>query len=61
MDMRAAVVAKSFAETYIVNYLQDGFTEDECVDTVAKQFKIGKKATRELVREVARREGIQLT
>lgn len=44
-----------------MNYLMDGFTEDECVDTVARQFKIGKRATRDLVREVARREGIRPT
>ena len=52
LDMKIAVVKKEFAENAIRMYKQSGFTEEECVDTVAKQFKIGKKVTREIVRKI---------
>lgn len=37
-------------------YRKSGFTEEECADTVAKQFKIGKKAARELVKKIYQEE-----
>ena len=52
MEMRAAVVKKEFAENAARLYREAGFTEAECADTVAKQFKIGKKVARELVRKI---------
>ena len=49
--MRIAVVQKAFMENATRMYLQSDFTVDECVDTVTKQFHVGKKVTRELVKK----------
>ena len=52
MAMRVAVVKKEFAENAARDYKQSGFTEEECVETIAKQFKVGKKAVREMVKDI---------
>lgn len=51
-EMRVAVVKKEFMENAARDYKQSGFTEEECVETIAKQFHVGKKVTRELVKKI---------
>lgn len=55
--MRYAVVKESSMENAIRMYLSSGFTEEECVETVARQFHVGKKVTREVVREIIKEMG----
>ena len=56
-DVKLYTLLESYANYYwsvpisYMMYLQSGFTEDECVDTVTKQFHVGKKVTRELVKK----------
>ena len=50
--MRVAVVKKEFMENAAKMYKESAFTLEECVETCAKQFHVGKKATRELVKKV---------
>ena len=52
MEMRTSVVMKEFMENYSREYRRAGFTEEECVETIAKQFQVGKKVTRELVKRI---------
>lgn len=52
MQMRVAVVKKEFMENAARDYKQAGFTLEECVETCAKQFHVGKKTTRELVKKI---------
>ena len=52
MQMRVAVVKKEFMENAAKMYKESAFTLEECVETCAKQFHVGKKATRELVKKV---------
>lgn len=59
MQMRIDVVKRSFMETYADQYKQAGFSEEECVETIAKQFHVGKKVTREIVRKIYLEEKIK--
>lgn len=52
MQMRIDVVKRSFMETYADQYKKAGFSEEECVETIAKQFHVGKKVVREIVRRI---------
>ena len=52
MEVKIAVVKKEFMENAARDYKQSGFTEEECVNTVSKQFHVGKKVTRDLVKRI---------
>ena len=52
LQARIAVVKNSFMETAAEEYKRSGFTEEECVETIAKQFHTGKKVTRALVHRI---------
>ncbi len=52
MQMRIDVVKRSFMENYADQYKKAGFSEEECVETIAKQFHVGKKVVREIVRRI---------
>lgn len=52
LEIRIALTKKEFMKGAIRDYKQSGFTEEECVETVAKQFKVGKKLTREEVKRI---------
>ena len=59
MEMRTSVVMKEFMENYSREYRRAGFTEEECVETISKQFHVGKKVTRELVKRIYK-EGVDV-
>ena len=46
MEMRTSVVMKEFMENYSREYRRAGFTEEECVETISKQFHVGKDSFR---------------
>ena len=56
LEMRISVVMKEFMENAARDYRQAGFSEAECVDTIAKQFHVGKKVTREVVKRIYKEE-----
>lgn len=53
VQMRIAVVKKQFME----EYMSSGFSEEECVETIAKQFHVGKKIARETVHKIYHDDG----
>lgn len=57
VQMRIAVVKKQFMETAAEEYLSSGFSEEECVETIAKQFHVGKKIARETVHKIYHDDG----
>ena len=52
MEMKVAIVKKEFMENAARDYKRSDFTEEECAETIAKQFHVGKKVTRELVKKI---------